>query len=276
MRTAFNGCIIYLEGLGDSILNHYPFFNKLRNNGFRVLLFDYLGQGGSEGNMSETRVTSKGDPFPKSKKYEIGEQAKFVWNRYAKIDNTISTNSCKNHPKRIIGWSTGGLAAYRLANEGWADQVILIAPGIAPKYCVGEAGGKGLIDCLNTVLDTDKTTITERTLTKNTFAQGNNPHLDKVKPDNFRQIKEFAINLLSTAYIQAPFWKIPKSKKGLVFLSGADDTYVNKDQTISILKKNAPHFQTTVYENALHEIDNEVPEISEEMHQKTIDFFIRN
>ena len=43
----FLGNVIFFEGLGDSMLNHRPLFDKLTNEGFRVIAFDYMGQGGS-------------------------------------------------------------------------------------------------------------------------------------------------------------------------------------------------------------------------------------
>src|SRR6185312_33467 len=47
-------CVLYLEGLGDSIMNHRPLFSNLNQNGYRVIAFDYMGQGGSQGSMNLT------------------------------------------------------------------------------------------------------------------------------------------------------------------------------------------------------------------------------
>ena len=44
-NSTFKGCVIYLEGLSDSIMNHQPLYQKLSEAGYRVLMFDYLGQG---------------------------------------------------------------------------------------------------------------------------------------------------------------------------------------------------------------------------------------
>ena len=136
-------------------------------------MFDYLGQGGSEGSMAYTRINSLGDPYPKSRDYEVGEQAKFVWDRYSKSSDPVFGRNCEGSSKRIIGWSTGGLAAYRLAAEGWAKEVVLIAPGIVPNLCVGEAGNSSLAQCAAKNLNLNHI-ITERTLTFNRFAGMNN------------------------------------------------------------------------------------------------------
>ncbi len=274
-NSEFKGCLIYLQGLGDSIQNHYPLFNKLSKAGYRVLVFDYLGQGESEGSMAKTRINSKGDPFPKNDDYEIGVQAKFIWERYSANSDPIYGRNCAQSKKRVIGWSTGGLAAYKLANEGWASEVALVAPGIVPNICVGEAGKSSLIQCTAKNLSLDHI-ITLRTLTSNSYANTLNPHFESIKPSRFLEIKEFAINLVSTAYLQARFWKIHPIVKGIVFLSGEEDTYVNRDKTNSILKKNASHFKIIKYDGALHEIDNEIPQIANDMHEKTIQFFNSN
>ncbi len=54
--TKLKGCILYLQGLADSIQNHAPYFSRLNDAGYRIIYFDYLGQGGSEGSMNDTRI----------------------------------------------------------------------------------------------------------------------------------------------------------------------------------------------------------------------------
>jgi alpha-beta hydrolase superfamily lysophospholipase len=249
----FKGCVLYLEGLADSIRNHSALFTALSNAGFRVVAFDYIGQGGSEGSMNHTRVQ---DPLLPG--LEIGHQAKAVWES--------QSEKCANSQKFVIGWSTGGLAAYALAHEGWADGVVLIAPGIHPNKLVGEAAENPLL------LATLKQVITERTLTSNTFENSNNPHVDPIKPVSPAVVPLFAANLLSTALLSQQ-WKIPADVRGYVFLSGKEDTYVDRDATKAILSVRAPQFSVKEYDHALHEIDNEVPAISQDMINRTVKFF---
>ncbi len=270
--TNLKACVIYLPGLGDSIQNHYPLFNKLRGAGYRVLAFDYLGQGGSEGSMASTRLDSAGDPFPTKRDYEIGVQARAVWKNFSQVSDPVYGRNCAASPKLVIGWSTGGLAAYKLAHEKWADASVLIAPGIVPRVCVGAISAKTWRKCIEKSVTLDQV-ITLDTLTTRTASEGHDPHLDPIKPNNPLQAKQFAVNLFSTAYLRARHWRMPESSRGLVFLSGKNDTYVNSERTTVILNRHAPAWEIVPYAGALHEIDNETSEISEDMHLRTIQFF---
>lgn len=271
----FKGCVIYLQGLGDSVRNHDFFFGALNRAGYRVLFFDYLGQGGSEGDMAKTRLVSGGDPFVTDRDYEIDVQAKFVWNRYSETPDPVFDRTCQGSPVRVIGWSTGGLAAYRMAFEKWADFVVLIAPGVTPNPCVGEVADASIPRCLLKSLQVDQI-ITKRTLTSNRYPDGRDPHLDPIKPNSPYVVKEFATNLLSTAYRQAKDWKIPGEVKGLVFLGGANDSYVDSVAAEKLLKKNAAHFEIVTYAEAYHELHNEIPAIADDLTAKTIRFLDGN
>lgn len=268
------GCVLYLQGLGDSIRNHEPFFGALRENGYRVISFDYLGQGGSQGSMNSTRVSTSFPPDAtrpmlrkyeqKEKYFEIGEQANLVWERLSKIENSHG-DSCEGKKKIVIGWSTGGLATYKMAYEGKADGVILLAPGIHIKTMIGEAASNPLkLVFLQQV-------ITERTLTRNKFKGMKNPHLDVIKPTSPAHIPRFSGNLFLTSK-NSQHWKIPHKVKGLVFLSGKEDTYVDRDETISTLKRNASHFEVHSYDHSLHELDNEIEEVTDDLYERTILF----
>lgn len=251
-NTPFKGCVMYLEGLGDSVANQQPLFHHLSESGYRVVFFDYMGQGGSEGSMNNSRVT---DPINDS--LQLSSQAKLVWNLYS--------HPCGTSKKLVMGWSTGGLVGYKLAREGWADAVILIAPGIHAKKFVGEAAtSPEALVALQPV-------ISERTLTRNTFKGGYNPHVEKIKPDSPVKVPLFAANLLASSLLSQS-WQINSKVKGLVFLSGVEDTYVDRNATMKTLKKNAPHFGVVAYDGALHEIQNEIPEVALDMYQKTTQF----
>lgn len=251
-NAPFKGCVMYLEGLADSVANQQPLFHHLSENGYRVVFFDYMGQGGSEGSMNNSRVL---DPINDS--LQLSTQAQFVWNKYSQ--------ACGTSKKIVMGWSTGGLVSYKLAFDTWADAVILIAPGIHAKKFIGEAA------TAPSALVTLKPVISERTLTRNTFSKGANPHVDPIKPDSPAKIPLFAANLLASSLISQK-WQISSQVKGLVFLSGVEDTYVDRDATVETLKKNAPHFKVVSYDGALHEIQNEVPEVAFDMYQRTTQF----
>lgn len=238
----FKGNVLYFEGLGDSMLNHDPLFKKITKSGYRVIAFDYMGQGGSDGRMNRTRI----EYIP-----WIGDR---VWNKFALAKEKFGT-------KTIIGWSTGGLAAYLSATENKVDKVILIAPGIAPRKIVGE----GLFNQL-------PNEITLETLTTDVyFDRQSNPHREEIKPDSPLKVPHFSVNLLTTAECLKDK-KVSASVKGFVLLSGEDDTYVNAERTKKIVAKNAPHFKVKSYPGALHEIDNERKEIRDAAHADILRF----
>lgn len=247
------GCVLYLQGLADSIKNHKPFFTKLTSHGYKVLAFDYRGQGGSEGTMNDTRVSVK---KPEDKNKSISAMAEFVWNRFPE---------CSSSKKNVIGWSTGGLAGYVMAHDKKVDNVVLLAPGIAPKLMIGESEKRwDKMLCF-------RQTITERTLTRNTYLNEENPHVEGIKPKSPMHVPAFAANLVFTG-TSSRKWKIDPSVKGLVLLSGQEDSYVDRDKTVAVLRKNAPHFAVKMYNGALHELDNEIPNVSLDVHESAVRF----
>jgi len=231
---SFQGNIIYFEGLGDSFINHQPLFSKLSEAGYRVIAFDYMGQGGSSGKMDDTRI--KTIPM-------IGD---IIWKKFARDTETFPQ-------KTIIGWSTGGLAAYMAASENKADRIVLIAPGIVPNAIVGA----GLLSW-----PPNKITLSSLTTAAPYQSGDSNPHLDPIRPNSPVKVTDFAVDLLSTARL-ARHTQIPANIPGLVLLSGSNDTYVDAEQTKKVLRKTAPHFKVVQCYGALHEIDNERESIRE-------------
>lgn len=242
-KGTFKGNIIYFEGLGDSMVNHHPLFNTLSKEGYRIIAFDYMGQGGSTGKMNRTRIEI------------IPEMGKVVWKKFAK--------NLKKFPKKtMIGWSTGGLAAYMSASKKEADQVILLAPGIVPNYIVGA----GLWNCLP-----NEITMESLTSAAPYRADENDPHLDPIRPNSPLKVPEFAFDLISTAK-KAQKTKMPSSVRGFVLLSGDRDTYVDAEKTKDVLGKVAPHFKTIQYPGTLHEIDNERADTQKRVFQDILTF----
>ncbi len=230
--TKFQGNILYFQGLADSMRNHNHLFTRLSQAGYQVIAFDYMGQGGSEGMMDNTRIPGI---------VEIGNQ---IWDLYARDTAYYSQ-------KTILGWSTGGLAAYYAAKEGQADRVILIAPGIVPRTVIS---------------------ITEKSLTSDQYPKADdNPHLDPISVHSPLQVVDFALHLLSMAK-KSREWKIPDQIPGYVLLSGQEDKYVDAEETQKTLSENAPHFKHHVYAGALHEIDNEILGIREKVYRRIIRF----
>lgn len=247
------GCVLYLQGLGDSSLNHVPFFSYLNASGYRVLFFDYMGQGGSEGSMNDTRIIGT----TKEKKYEIQTLADAVWDKY----------KCEGQTKKaVIGWSTGGLAGYRMAYEKKVDAAVLFAPGLHPRWFVGEAAHRP-----DRMLSFSEV-ITTRTLTRR--GPENNAievHVDAVKPNTPSVIPKFALNLLSSAKTARKWW-MPKEVQGFVALSGDEDTYVDTNKNRDTLQDRARNFTLIQYEHSLHELDNELPEVINDLYPRVVAF----
>ena len=252
--------VLYLEGLADSMFNHDKLVNTLSEAGYRIIAFDYPGQGGSEGSMNQTRITEpslgwgstriwfKNDHKDKNSfkqfmdglsehKQEssrtpllISHMADEVWKKI-KSDNKIDSEEQIN---AVMGWSTGGLAAYYMAHkkkEG-IEAVVLIAPGTNTKPVI-----KIETETLN----------------------GNNEfeHVDKIRPDSPLKIPGFTMNLLVSGHASQD-WKVEHDVKGLVLLSDPQkDSYVDSEKVESTLRRNACHFEFVNYECAAHEIDNE-------------------
>ena len=307
------GFVLYLEGLGDSMMNHAPLFEKIQNSGYGVIAFDYMGQGGSCGTMNDTLIQSQS---PNGEKSEIGELAKAVWKSFSDKTNGQA------QPSVIVGWSTGGLAAYKFAaaqsGAVWGKKFVLIAPGICPHAFVGKTtsledikedfandvhhfvekisdnaailrGGKTLVNAAifsaeimtgNLALAFDRKKIhfmeimsENLTTATKSYDSGQlvNPHTDEIMPKSPVMVPKFAANLLVTAYNARTSWHVESGIQGLVLLSDAKDGYVDPDCTRKIFASQ-PNFTIIQYPGALHEIDNEIPEIQTAMQNDIIKF----
>ena len=256
----FKGCVMYLEGLGDSMMNHVPYFTALSQAGYRVIAFDYMGQGGSEGSMNNTRIVDKVVPS-----LQISRIAESIWEKYATMTDQVSGQNCAISKKIVIGWSTGALAAYDMAHRNWADAVVLLTPGVFPKKMIGEAA-------LNPMLMlTGKPVISERTLTRNDFEGTTNPHYDRINPATPVKVPFFSSNYLITAKLSRS-WAVSPTVKGLVFASGVEDTYVDSVASTQKIQENTPHFKVVSFPGALHELDNELPEVALQVQKETVEF----
>lgn len=107
--------------------------------------------------------------------------------------------------------------------------------------------------------------------TRNRFEGLTNPHLDPIKPKSPARVPQFGGNLLGVAS-HSTKWQIDKSIRGIVFLSGAEDSYVERSLTLETLGENASHFEVKTYEGALHELDNELPEVTTDLYENSIKF----
>jgi alpha-beta hydrolase superfamily lysophospholipase len=230
-------------------------FNKLRQQGYRIVGFDYLGQGGSEGSLNNSSV---GD---------ITQAAQMVWDYYAKTKDPVFHRSCADSKKRVIGWSLGGLVGYYLAQLKWSDTSVLINPLLAPKDPAGESEGTRFPWFASSE-------VSHRTLTRNKFDRYTDPHLDPIKPKSYKDAWLF-IQDMKIAAAGARNGRIDGTKQRILFLfSDLFDKYADNQESRRVIEANVkPFFRTQSFAEAFHELDNELPEVSEPVHQYTIDFF---
>lgn len=230
-NVPFKGNIVYFEGLGDSMVNQMPLFKRLTDEGYRVIAFDYPGQGGSGGTMNDTRIA------------DIWKIGNTLFNKYAREPGKSK--------KILLGWSTGGLAAYDAALSRQADAIVQIAPGNAANVIVGENNWfRGVVDRIT--LPTLTTAVAEYR------CGAENPHLDGIRPDSPVKIPAFALNLQWTAAKDSYLRRaVDRKVCGMVLLSGSNDSYVNAERTRAIMSRKASHFRVRQYAGSLHEIQNE-------------------
>jgi alpha-beta hydrolase superfamily lysophospholipase len=270
MAPQTKGNILYLQGLGDSMMNHKPLFDRITAAGYGVIAFDYMGQGGSCGTMNNTRIATITGA---QEKREIAVLAKAVWNLYR------SELHDQEEPTAIIGWSTGGLAAYKFAAEtagkAWGKKFVLIAPGICPRTFVGKTTSLAEIQADYDAGNLKLMEILSENLTVATglYETGkvSNPHVDAISPNSPVKVPKFAVNLLVSSYLSRHSWAPNQQIKGLVLLSDAADTYVDPECTREIFRK-YPNFRIRQYDKALHEIDNEVPSTQRNVQNDIVNF----
>ncbi|MDZ4677603.1 MAG: alpha/beta fold hydrolase [Oligoflexia bacterium] len=236
-QNKFLGNVLYFEGLGDSMLNHLPLFNSLSKAGFRVIAFDYPGQGGSLGSMDNTNISDI---------VKAGSELLYLYGR-----------DVQNSQKIIIGWSTGGLAAYFAAYLGHADKIVLLNPSIVPRIRFG--GGFRM-------------QITLKNLTSQSYlGYGIDPHIEEIKPNSPLNVPLFAAHLLATSYFVRNL-KIAPHVQGLVLLSGRHDRFIDPTSTQDILEEKAPHFEFHSFPEAFHELDNEREPVNQWVRNEIIKF----
>ena len=235
------GNILYLQGFADSMMNHRPLFEKIASAGFNIIAFDYVGQGDSTGSMNSMSIT------------KINKLATNVWDYY--VDD-------KAEKKIILGWSTGGLAAYKYGHdfENEVKALILLTPGIIVKPVLS---------------------VKLETLTRVNYRMGvHDPHIDPIRPSSPMLVPTFAASLASTAIFKSTRYKLSKKIKGMALFASNDDAYIFSNASYKVLKANNPHFKVHQYKKqgyflskgALHELDNEISTIASDVRKRIIAF----
>lgn len=233
--------ILYIHGYGDRFENHGSLFKAWADAGFRIITFDLPSHGESEESLDS---------------YTFGRLAKLV--RHLERE----TREDKDRPLFLAGWSTGGLIAVRTVQaksfpkmKRKVSGLILITPGIAVRFFVGEWG-----------------VITERTLSSNPNPQ----HRREPSPVSPFLTPLFSMNMFFLNSPLAYYQSMPKDIPMLVFTADDQmDRYAVPEKTREwvIDQRNNSSVKVIGVEcpNARHELDNELQPSSSPVGEEVIE-----
>lgn len=226
----FRGNVIFLEGFGDSMLNHQALLSGLSLAGFRVIGFDYVGQGQSSGTLNQSSVAG------------LANLAKEVFRWHARKEGG-------QFRPVVVGWSLGGLIAYLMAKDGWAKEVVLISPALAPRLPVRISG--------EMLSSANLTTL----------------HVDQLRPNSYFDSSaiQFTADFVEQA-LYSRMGKISPRVRGLALLAAGQDQFIDAELVQATLRKNAKQFEVEIYPNSRHELDNESGAIARAVRQRILEF----
>lgn len=231
--------VLYLHGFSDRIDNHPLLFKELTDNGMRVIAFDYPSHG-------KTEASSLG------------------WYSFEDLADLVKAVEKETASKRtliIMGWSTGGLLATRMAQTNrlmnltrYPSALVLFAPGVSVRMIPGDWG-----------------MVTESTLTSNPDLQRAGP----AKPDSPFAKSVFSMRLLFNS-IYAQNANMPAWLPVLTFAGGNEaDVYANSAKVVDWVKSQRNHNRSMFgiqCESSKHEMDNEVNPIGPTVRKATAAF----
>lgn len=159
--------VLFLHGFADRLDNHRPLFEALVAKGFRVFSFDFPGHGESCGPASSINAFD----FT-----SLAAEAAYV-------ERTVGTDPTR--PLFLVGWSTGGLLAERMMQDGSlgplsrpVSGMVLLAPGVSVYPLVGDNGS-----------------VTPASLTRNPAP----PHFGVIQPTSPLKAPLFAAALVANS-----------------------------------------------------------------------------
>lgn len=237
------GDVIFLHGFSDRLDNHGPLFRELADNGLRVIAFDYPSHG-------ETKSRSLGW-------YSFDELLQMI----AYVETATVEN--RQRPLFIIGWSTGGLLAVRMAQMGFTNglsrrpqAMVLYAPGVSVSAIPGDWG-----------------VVTEETLTSHPQV----PHVGPIKPKSPFLKPVFSLRLLANS-IFSQYQEMPEKPPILTFIGGEKaDVYANSMQVKKWVISQRQHNSQMLGIQCLaskHELDNEFEPLGQTVRRSTTAFLI--
>ena len=232
------GDVLFLTGFADRADNHGPLFRQITDAGFRVISFDYPSHG-------ETQC----------------------WNLNFHDFSTLLTLTefilhkpkfKSDRPLVLIGWSTGGLMAYRMVQRGYLPSrqitgLVLLAPGIYVRKVPGEQGY-----------------VTLESLLSNPTP----PHMGPIKPKSPLHYPLFGSTIVLNSVL-ARAQKVPKLPTLMILGDTELDEYVETKKIIKWYKKiktKNEHFEAFQCPGSKHELDNEIEPIGKSVRQKIVNF----
>lgn len=119
------GLVVFLQGRGQSIHEHYDFINRMNEQGYAVFSFDRRSHGGSDNHFNDDRTD-----------HHIPDIMKQVGDVCEIISAEIERSSLKNLPRFLVGHSMGGAEAFLEANNNPNKYkgVIYLQPMWALRY----------------------------------------------------------------------------------------------------------------------------------------------
>lgn len=228
--------VLFFPGFSDRADNHAPLFSQLTDSGFRVISFDYPSHGKTDcWNLNLHSMVS------------LEGLAQIV---------LLSPEIKSEAPLYLVGWSTGGLLAYRMLQRGQpafrtVKGAVLLAPGLSV-YPVPGVMGFVTMDSL--------------------LSNPNPPHLGEISPSTPLAYPLFGADLIATSLL-ARFESVPN--KSVMMLLGDDvlDVYANTPKIKKWFKTaRSADFVAYQCDGAKHELDNEIEPIGQNVRSLIINF----
>jgi alpha-beta hydrolase superfamily lysophospholipase len=228
--------VLFLPGFSDRADNHAPLFSQLTNSGFRVISFDYPSHG-------------------KTDCWSLATHNMLSLEGLAQIV-LLSPEITSDSPLYLVGWSTGGLLAYRMLQRGQPSfrhvkGAVLLAPGLSVYKIPGDMG-----------------IVTMDSLLSNP----NPPHLGDISPGSPLAFPLFSLDLISTSVL-ARLESVPEQPVMMILGDDVADVYANTPK-IKKWFRSARSAKFTGFQcaGAKHELDNEIEPIGQTVRNLILNF----
>jgi esterase/lipase len=259
-NSKFKSCALFIPGYADSFRNHLPLINSLNDNGYKVITFNFSGHDGSSGDSANFNFSWSDERFDSleqkaahsTSENSILYQAQYIWDKLAGDQN------CSKEDRILIGFSAGGLAAYKMAILGWSNKVVLINPVLQAKSILNSLRPGGTFQSIKELNEARSLSFPSSAI-----AGANKGTLNLIQ--QILVESELLGNILPS-----------KNLKGAIFYS-ENDIYSDSEKVEDLLISKAPHqFELHKYPNSRHRLDQPGEEVDysfdDQQAQLPIDF----